>query len=235
MRHLLKVKRHIRSAILVIKRSLNSENMGSVFGKIGEEMPRYNSLGIFAPTDSLGFEIRHYEPAVAVQTEMPGQTESNAFNLLARYIGVIGTAQNDRKEGISMTAPVVNSMNLDNEKPMTDMQFVLPQSLYGGDVSKAPPPSADGVQLVERPEKTMGVHTFSGTYRDHDFTAKVKQLVQTIEKMAEADADFGWKVKQPLVSESYRYNPPWTLPFMKTNEVAVELEAVKPKEPVAED
>jgi len=210
--------------------------MGSVVGKIGEEMPRYNSEGGFAPNDDglLAFEVRRYEPAVAVQTAMPHQTESNAFNLLARYIGVIGTAQNDRKEGISMTAPVVNTMDMDdNNNPMTDMQFVFPQSLYGDDVSSAPPPTADGVQLVRREEKTMGVHTFSGNAKEKELTEKVKELAATLEKM-EGDTAFGWKVKKPLVSESYRYNPPWTLPFMKTNEVAVELEAKQVKAPEAQ-
>jgi len=34
----------------------------------------------------------------------------------------------------------------------------------------------------------------------------------------------GFRIKKPLNVETYRYNPPWTLSFLRTNEVAIELE-----------
>ena len=188
------------------------------------EMPRFNSLGKFTPPEQVAFEVRHYEPAVAIETETSEKERGGAFMRLAGYIGVGSSPQNTRKEGISMTSPVVSSMNLDSKSPMTDMQFVLPQSLFGGNVDKAPVPSSADVHVMQRPARNMAVYTFNGSWSESEYAEKVKQLCNSVEKMQQDDSGFGWKVKLPLVSETYRYNSPWTLAFMRTNEVAVELE-----------
>jgi len=199
--------------------------MGSVFGKITEETPKFNSLGKHSPAEHLSFEVRHYEPAVAIQTDA-NEKDRGAFMRLAGYIGVGKSPQNAKQEGIAMTSPVVCNMNLDNKSPMTDMQFVLPQSRFGGDPGKAPAPSSDAVRVMQRPARTMAVHTFSGSWSEQEFAQKVKELCSAVEKIQKEDSSFKYKLKSPLFSETYRYNPPWTLANMRTNEVAVELEEV---------
>ena len=115
------------------------------------ETPSFTVVG-----DYKGFQVRDYDAAVAVET--CGRSRY-AFMYLAAYIGVSRTPANSRQEKIDMTAPVVNYMNQDNEMCM---QFILPQSVYGDDVTSAPAPTNEAVEVVPRPEMTMAVVTFHG-------------------------------------------------------------------------
>merc|ERR1712039_573972 len=86
--------------------------------------------------------------------------DSNSFRTLASYIGVMGTPQNKmldkdgttHPESISMTAPVLNDG--------ATMKFFLPKEITK--ISEAPIPTDSRVQIVELPERTMLVKTFSG-------------------------------------------------------------------------
>ena len=82
--------------------------MGSVFGVIGEETPQYTVI----KTIGENVEIRRYKKSVAIETDVNGHLNSkengNSFRRLAGYIGVMTTAENERKQPIAMTAPVVN-------------------------------------------------------------------------------------------------------------------------------
>ena len=86
--------------------------MGSVFGKIGQEMPKYTSIKHLSDN----VEIRNYEKAVAIETDIDEQNKGSSFMRLASYIGVIWSAENDRKETISMTSPVVKIESADKAR-----------------------------------------------------------------------------------------------------------------------
>merc|ERR1712212_376378 len=116
------------------------------------ETPRYDSLGEFAPeVAGLGevkFEVRSYDASVAAET--CNQDKPSDFMLLAEYIGVMTAPANSRAEKIAMTAPVVE---YENEAGEECMQFILPESVFGSDVTAAPAPTnEDKVKLLGRPE-----------------------------------------------------------------------------------
>ncbi|CAD7961867.1 unnamed protein product [Amoebophrya sp. A120] len=239
--------------------------MGSAFGVISEETPAYEVLQRFE-----NYEIRRYEPRVAVQVAMNHANDSTAFKTLAGYIGVMSSPRNERSEAIAMTAPVVSSTSsssLIGMKPSTGvadaasssaaprttqnkqqqstlsekkvdvgpqddqhlMQFVLPK-IY--DMTNHPPPKPTptwsspnlSTAIVERPERTFAVHTFSGRWTS--FEEQKRELLRWLKEEKEDDSGnmLKIKVKQPLHFEVYRYNPPWTLPMFRTNEVAIEVE-----------
>ena len=76
--------------------------MGSLIGVISEARPQYTVL--FKSLKN-NFEIRKYETNIAIQ--ISSENNKNLFRALANYIGVISTPANERKEVISMTAPVL--------------------------------------------------------------------------------------------------------------------------------
>lgn len=189
----------------------------SSWGVVTEE-PTYVSLGNFTATgQTKSFEVRDYAPSVAAQTCAGGR---QSFMYLAGYIGVMTTPENSRQEKIAMTAPVVDYQNQEGEKCM---QFILPESVYGSDVSSAPAPSNDKVELLGRPEMLMAALTFSGRPTEKDFAARLNDLKTSLKQM-EADEDFQWAVKDPEHTEEYQYNDPWTPGPMRRNEVAIQLE-----------
>jgi len=81
--------------------------MGMVMGKINEEMPAFTVLH-----KAVSYEVRKYGPSVVAECSYDWEASDGGspFGVLARYIGVFGTAQNEQKGAsvpILMTAPVL--------------------------------------------------------------------------------------------------------------------------------
>ena len=177
--------------------------MGSVVGRIAEETPAYEVL---ATGDN--FEVRRYAAGTAVEAS---DANNQAFGALAKYIGVMSKPQNARSEAISMTAPVVS---IPDEGDAMRMQFVLPSAL--GD---APEPTAEGVRIVPRPAQTMVVEHYTGSWSEAD--AKERAL-----RLADRARAAGHAIPKDLVGVAWewrRFNPPWTIGFLKTSEVCIPL------------
>ena len=178
--------------------------MGSVVGRISEETPAYEVL---ATGDN--FEVRRYAAGTAVEAS---DANNRAFGALAKYIGVMSTPQNSRSEAISMTAPVVS---IPDAGDAMRMQFVLPSAI----INDAPEPTAEGVRLVPRPAQTMVVEHYTGSWSEAD--AKERAL-----RLADRARAAGHAIPEDLVGVAWewrRFNPPWTIGFMKTNEVCIPL------------
>ena len=178
--------------------------MGSVVGRISEETPAYEVL---ATGDN--FEVRRYAAGTAVEAS---DANNRAFGALAKYIGVMSTPQNSRSEAISMTAPVVS---IPDAGDAMRMQFVLPSAI----INDAPEPTAEGVRLVPRPAQTMVVEHYTGSWSEAD--AKERAL-----RLADRARAAGHAIPAGLVGVAWewrRFNPPWTIGFLKTNEVCIPL------------
>uniref|UniRef100_A0A7S1U316 SOUL heme-binding protein n=1 Tax=Phaeomonas parva TaxID=124430 RepID=A0A7S1U316_9STRA len=196
---------------------------GAVFGVIREETPAYDVLKrVAAEGSGLAFEVRRYAAFQTIETDM--DDGDNGFMRLAGYIGVIGDAQNDAGEKISMTTPVLSNLRPDDAaKPETRMAFSLPSS-----VTKAPRPNDSRIKTATRPPSTWAVHRFRGSWdREHAMAAaeKLRAQLRSKEMAMDEGADYEW----------LRYNPPFTLPFLRTNEIAIKLaDDAVPAPPAAE-
>ncbi len=173
------------------------------------DQPRYQVVRDVAP----GIEIRAYAPRVAVETTMQDGNDGEAFGRLFRYI----TGANTGKHSISMTVPVEEaSQAIPMTKPVEQagsvMRFFLPPS-----VANAPPhPTDPAVRIVTLPSTEFAVIRYSGSISDK---AKAKELAQLRAALAKAGV-------QTEGEPSYlSYDPPFALPFVRRNEVAL---AVKP-------
>jgi len=165
-----------------------------------------------------GVELRRYPQTMLVETAAPNQR--TAFRRLFRYISGANTA--DRS--IPMTTPVetqprtkilmttpVRSVLTTNDAAKRRMAFYLPAEY---DPDTAPEPTAANVELVTEPEKTVAVSPFSWYATDGRVKRHSQQLLDTL-----AGEDI-----EPVGALSLlQYNSPWTPPFLRRNEVAVEV------------
>jgi hypothetical protein len=93
------------------------------------------------------------------------------------------------------------------------MAFYLPAEY---DYDSAPRPTDDEVRLVEQPGRTLAVLPFSWWTTDGRVARKTRELLAALD-----DADDGVvQVGEPFLM---RYDGPGTPPFLRTNEVAVEV------------
>ncbi|KAG5060281.1 hypothetical protein JHK87_001310 [Glycine soja] len=213
--------------------------MGLVFGKITVETAKYEVI-----KSTSEYEIRKYAPSVVAEvTYDPSQFKGNkdgGFMILANYIGAVGKPQNTKPEKIAMTAPVITKDSVggggsDGEKiamtapvvtkegggegeegkrnKMVTMRFVLP-AVYGK-AEEAPKPTDERVVIREEGLRKYGVVKFGGVASEQVVRERVEKLRESLEKD-------GFKVVGDFLLG--RYNPPWTIPAFRTNEVMIPVE-----------
>jgi hypothetical protein len=173
--------------------------MGSMMSHAIEEP----SWTLVAQLDNV--EIRQYAPVIQARTLIDSNSESSGgFRTLADYI----FGGNAEEQSIAMTAPVEETLSDD----AAYMAFTMP-SEYGLDDLPAP---TDGlVTLHEVSSRTMAVVSFSGWARDSVVAKQTRILLETIDA-------YGWvAVNTPSLNQ---YNPPWTPPWNRRNEVMVQVQ-----------
>ena len=183
------------------------------------EEPKYAVLEKEPP-----FEIRSYAPMIVAEVQVEGdldEASSQGFRLIAAYI----FGQNQVSEKIAMTAPVtvedqsVKSAKIAMTAPVGieskagkwTVSFVMPTEYT---MESIPKPMSPQVQLRQIPAVKRAVISFSGFYNSQKVAEKTLELEQ-------------WMKSRSLQSAGTpnfaRYNPPWTLPFMRRNEVMITL------------
>jgi len=121
-----------------------------------------------------------------------------------------------QSQAIKMTAPVLTSAS-DDKKGPEYMAFVLPFEYK--ELSQVPVPTSQKVTIKSIPSKLIAVTRFSGSYRKDFFAQKHSKLVNDLVSeeyvSAEQKDSLEWSIAQ--------YHPPFTLPFLRRNEIWVEL------------
>ncbi|KAJ7566039.1 hypothetical protein O6H91_02G085900 [Diphasiastrum complanatum] len=167
------------------------------------------------------------------ETEMAGQSafgffaSSQAFNTLASYL----FGKNTKRVEMKMTTPVLIQIDQKKEEKMEmttpvlfqkksegspwTMAFVLP-SKYSED--NFPLPDDPAVVIKRVLSKLVAAVTFSDFVTDEI----VKQRERKLRLALQNESLF--KVKELASVQVAQYNPPFTLPFMRCNEVLLEVE-----------
>ncbi|MEH6585047.1 MAG: heme-binding protein [Halioglobus sp.] len=150
-------------------------------------------------------ELRDYAPSIqaVTQLEHSGQT-SSGFQRLAGFI----FGGNETGEKIAMTAPVEETLQTD--EPV--MAFTLPSEYT---LSDLPVPADASVTIQSVPGRTMAAIQFSGWATAGKVERNTEALIETLEQYG-IDA-----VGKPSLNQ---YNPPWTPPFLRRNEIMVEVQ-----------
>ncbi len=191
----------------------------SVFGvRDGTEEPRFSVIDHVGPV-----EIRQYGPRIAAQAEVAGEemaARSQGFRLLAGYIfganttrgsiamtaPVAQSSASNSSETIAMTAPVATARDASGRWVI---RFFMPASFT---LATLPTPTDPRVTLVEVPGETMAVLRFSGGTGPEVVASRQAELDRAL-------AAGPWHAAGPAVA--WFYDPPWTIPALRRNEVAV--------------
>ena len=183
------------------------------------------------------FELRQYAPMIVAETFVQGGpwgAGNDGFRVIAGYIfGNNTSVRGGGSEKVAMTAPV--TMEATGAKPASEkiamtapvtmeaapdgasksggerwrMHFVMPSKYT---MENLPKPNDPRVQLREVPAHRMAAVRFSGLATQ----GSVKE---------QTDALLGWMKSEGLepagTPQLARYDTPWTLPFLRRNEVLI--------------
>lgn len=193
-----------------------------MFGiRSGTPQPTYTVTGHIGAV-----ELRRYGPRLAADVTVPGaevDARSAGFRALAGYIFGANTKAGGGGGTIEMTAPVeqARSQKVAMTAPVGQLQagtdgwtirFFLPADMT---LATAPRPRDPAIHLVEVPPAEMAVLRFSGIPGAEAVARERARLLAAVEASA-------WKAAGEPVA--WFYDPPWTLPWLRRNEVAVPVE-----------
>jgi hypothetical protein len=181
------------------------------------------------------FELRRYAPHLVAETVVDtgfDKAGNRAFGILADYI--FGKNRGDRK--IEMTAPVTQQpagqakgQKIEMTAPVTQrpaetvstttatgaeryvVSFVMPKRFT---LDTLPEPIDPRVTLRQEPERLMAVRRYSGRWTEDNYREEERKLLEAVRKQG----------LEPVGAPVYaRYNSPFSLWFMRRNEVMVEV------------
>ena len=145
------------------------------------------------------FEVRNYPDMTVARTAMG----DGDFMRLFRYI----SGDNEAEQKIAMTAPVL----VQHRGEESGMSFVVPREVAA---AKAPAPKAAEVSVDTMPAARFAVFTYSGRRTDKneaDALGKLRAWMEKKNLKPEGEPVFAY------------YDPPWTLPFMRRNDVMLRV------------
>ena len=182
-------------------------------------------------------EVRRYLPFIVAETWVDGdmsEASNKGFRAVAGYIfGDNQAAGSTSSTKIAMTAPVTvqpaapskkiamtapvtiepqtgTALNLEGAKRWR-VHFVMPSQYT---LATLPKPNNTAITLREVPAKTWAVLSFSG------FNTEARVQQHTDELLAWLATRKMAFVGSPQLA---RYDPPWTLPMFRRNEIMVEI------------
>ncbi len=165
------------------------------------------------------FEVRNYGPILVAQTRVKADFDdagNKAFKILADFIFGNNKSQSkidmtapvsQQTEKIAMTAPV--SMTKDSSNYI--VQFTMP-SQYTKET--LPVPNDPRVEIVELPSRRLAVYRYSGSWSEERYQNKLKHFKEQL------SANELFTKGEPVFS---RYNSPFSLWFLRRNEIWFEL------------
>ncbi len=161
------------------------------------------------------FEVRDYAAQTVAEVTVDGDRQtavSDGFRRLASYI----FGANSGNQKIAMTAPVAQSPVMSG--PITTsalgahrwvVRFDMPR---GYDLANLPKPKNDAIRLLTLPPARIAAVRFSGLMSGRAAETQTADLLSYIKAS-------GLKaVGPPTLAQ---YDPPWTLWFMRRNEVLI--------------
>ncbi len=200
----------------------------SVFGiRSGTPEPKFSVVTSIGPV-----QIRHYAPRIAAETTIEANAETARYQGFRRLAGYIFGA-NHGAHTIAMTAPVAQSSVAQSSVAQSSaastkiamtapvaqthsakgwtIRFYMPAQYT---LETLPVPNDKHVHLITVPAADYAVLRFSGSRSPRTIAAKQALLLKSL-------ANTAW---HPIgTPDAWFYDPPWTLPPFRRNEVAVEV------------
>lgn len=178
------------------------------------ETPKYQVL-----QSNRNIEIRQYDRLLTASVSVEGTREQamgEGFRLLADYIFGNNREQNtiamtapvqQKKQKIAMTSPVQQQ----SVEKVWYISFVMPAKY---NLDTLPKPLNKRVNITQEPAQQFVVITFSGAHSNQNLKKHEQQLIEYVRIN---DLEIRGRPKYAF------YNPPWTLPMMRRNEIMLEI------------
>jgi hypothetical protein len=178
-----------------------------------------------------GYEIREYAPQIVAEVIVEGDFEASlnrGFRKLAGFIFGDNTAPSGTgdSQAIAMTAPVLEELATSSPIAMTapvleevaagdkrKVTFVMPAQYS---MATIPKPRDPDVRLVEIPARRYAASRFSGWVDGKRASRMKARLLEDLTRDKQSPDG------APALAQ---YDPPWTPPFMRRNEILVPLSA----------
>lgn len=171
--------------------------------------------GLFTPSYNLlkkteSYEIRSYEPYSVCSTQLKSAeidadqemvdpiSSGTSFNILVFYL----FGKNSQKRKMDMTTPVIMEKNI--------MEFVMPPGMNS---ETAPVPDNVDVSIKDVPAEIIAAREFTGIPTEGEVSRQRAFLEDSLLSDGIMYDNLSFKVLQ--------YNPPYTLPWLRRNEVTV--------------
>jgi DNA gyrase inhibitor GyrI len=157
------------------------------------------------------FELRQYEPYVVAEIRTTGDFDeigNQAFRKLFRFI-----SEDDRPQGkISMTVPVIQQpLPEESDQKSYRFAFVMPAAYKLEDLPK---PDDATIEIKNIPARLLVARRYSGTWSQERYRKNEKILTEATIKAGLTP------VGKPIFA---RYNAPFSLWFLRRNEVLIEV------------
>jgi len=176
------------------------------------------------------FELRYYERYNVAESTVSGKFNkvgNDAFRILVRYL----SGNNRRKmkipmtspveqspdigsgERIAMTTPVLQTPHGQQERESYVVRFIMPSNYT---LDTLPEPEDPRISIRQVDARFMAVRSYSGTWSEKRYRKNEAVLLQAVQTAGLT------AIGEPIFA---RYNPPFTLWFLRRNEVLVEVKA----------
>ena len=167
-------------------------------------------------------QIREYPPLLLAEVTVTGDRSKAAnqgFRILAGYIfGDNHTPQTANKQEIAMTAPVIQhtQRKIAMTAPVIEaatsegqwvIQFIMPSQFT---LDTLPKPNDSRINIVAQPKQQVIAIRFNGRTTSENLAKYQQQLDRYINTH---------HIKTCSTMQYAFYNPPWTLPLMRRNEI----------------
>lgn len=207
MNHLIKIIAVLSSVFLT----------GHVFAL---EKPEYQTL-----YEEGKIEYRLYDSYIVAETTMAdtenySKASNQGFSRLFDYI----SGDNINSDSIAMTAPVQQKPTQQKISMTAPVQqsksgagwtvaFMLPSKFS---LETAPKPLSSEIEIRKIPERLMAVIRYSGRWTQRNFDTQTAKLKNDLEKRG---------IEALSTPEFAAYNPPFVPPFMRRNEIMIEVDS----------
>ena len=199
--------------LTVVVLAFGAAMIGPIMSNV--EVPAYKIL-----KKEQNIEIRQYPPLIIAEVKTAGSRQDsigNGFRILADFI----FGNNEGEKQLSMNGPITQQQGIkiamtapvQQEKTDTEwaISFIMPSKFS---IDTIPNPINDRIKIIQIPSKRYAVITFSGRSTEANLTKHTNELEiymngSSYSKVGNAKYAF--------------YNPPWTLPFLRRNEVQFEI------------
>jgi hypothetical protein len=189
----------------------------SVVGIRQSEQPDYYSL----LTDG-AFEIRLYSESLIAETTIEGDYKTAGDQSFRRLAGFI-FGNNTRRESVAMTSPVYQEAASESiamtipvfqeaDSQVWRMSFIMPKNYQ---VETLPVPIDSTIRIKKLEKRKVAVMSYSGSLNQESISEHAKQLIDWLNSRS---------IKMISKPKSAAYDPPWTIPTLRHNEIHIEIE-----------